>query len=83
MANTQKTYTISFHCKPIKKLETVDAFKEKVATLGDSFFLSFTDKTPVITTSVNGVHEVHGVLTTIESVCSTTVEFIGTAPGLL
>lgn len=83
MANTQKTYRISFRCKPIKKADAIIAFKEKVASLGDSFIFSFSDNVPIITTSVTGVHEIYGVLTTIESTCFTTVEFIGADPGLI
>lgn len=83
MANTQKSYKISFYCKQIKKPELLTAFKEKVASLGDRFFFSISDKAPVITTSVAGAHEIHGILTTIESTCSTVVEFIGTEPGLI
>jgi hypothetical protein len=83
MTDMQKTYKISFHCKPIKKSETLVAFKEKVALLGDSFFISFSGNVPIITTSVSGIHEIHSIITNVESTCSTTVEFLGTDPWLL
>lgn len=83
MADIKKNYNISFYCKPIKKYDAQQAFESAVASLGETFSLSYNEKTPIITTMVIGVHEIHGILTRIESVCNIVVEQLGYDQGLL
>lgn len=74
---TNKSYEIKFYCKAHKKSENRDEFKKRAASLGSHFYLSYKqDKIPVFTTQVVGVWEVYGLMTQIESICSTVVEII-------